>query len=134
MSEAKLKDIIFRDIDLKFTKHPITNQLVTLKNDAAVIRSMKNLILTRRYEYFYRPEIHSNVLDSLFELGSHEFAVEDIRRSVRDVITKFEQRVELIDVIARDNLDSNGYDITVIFRSINTKEPTSFTLFLERLR
>lgn len=127
------RDIVFKDIDLNFTAHPITKDLPKLNNAAAVLRAIKNLVLTRRYEYFYRPDIHSRVSDSLFEPYT-PFLLDDLHRSIKDVITAFEPRVELIDVSVAEDLDNNGYSVSILLRVLNSKEPIETTFFLQKLR
>lgn len=133
MTQSKPRDVLFQDIDLKFTKHPITDNLVTLRNDAAILRSIKNLVLSQKYEYFYNPKKHSRVTSSLFEPYT-PFLLEDLERSVRDVINNFEPRVELIDLAVNEDLDNNGYNISLFLRSLNSKEPIEQVIFLKKLR
>ncbi len=133
-SQAKIREIVFQDIDMKLTAHPVTKKINILSNDAAVIRSVKNLVLTQQYEVGYRPEQYSGVYASLFEPQS-PFTIQDIKKSISDVINTYEPRVQLLEVIILpDDLDNNAYNARIIFRIINNKEPTTVDIFLERIR
>ena len=61
------KNVVFKDFDISFTKHPVTRKLNILKNDLAVARSIKSLVLTNKLERPYQPSIGSNVKARLFE-------------------------------------------------------------------
>ena len=64
----------FKDISLSFQKNPITNDIITLKNQTAISRSIRNLIFTQLGERFFRPRLGSRINGSLFELLDYGYA------------------------------------------------------------
>ena len=88
---VKSKGVVFADLDLKFTKNPITNRLTVLKDEEAVKRSIRNLILTNRYERPYKPLIGGNITDLLFE-NFDSITSQDIKRNIIEVIENYEPR------------------------------------------
>ena len=55
----------FKDISLSFKKHPVTNDIISLTNENAIKRSVRNLVETINEERFFNPLIGSNVKNSL---------------------------------------------------------------------
>ena len=58
----------FKDINLSFKRHPVTNDVVTIRDEDAIKRSVKNIIFTIVGEKPYSPDFGSKINDSLFEL------------------------------------------------------------------
>jgi phage baseplate assembly protein W len=123
----------FKDLDLKFTKHPIKKDVNTHINEYAIINSIKNLILTNHYERPFQPEIGSNVRRLLFENVDSIIAAR-IEREISEVIGNFEPRAQVSKVVAVPSPDDNTYKITLEFYIINNPNPITINFFLERIR
>jgi phage baseplate assembly protein W len=123
----------FKDLDLKFTKHPIKKDVNTHINEYAIINSIKNLILTNHYERPFQPEIGSNVRRLLFENVDSIIAAR-IEREISEVIGNFEPRAQVSKVVAVSSPDDNTYKITLEFYIINNPNPITINFFLERIR
>jgi uncharacterized protein len=121
------------DLDLDFRAHPVTKDIVIKTDVEAVKRSVRNLILTNRYERPFQPDIDGGVTRHLFELSTPH-TKHDIETAVRIAISNFEPRAAVIDVVVGGDLDRNGFDVTITFRVVNTPDPVTIELFLERLR
>jgi len=121
------------DLDLDFRAHPVTKDVVIKTDVEAVKRSVRNLILTNRYERPFQPEIDGGVTRHLFELATPH-TKHDIESAIRTAISNFEPRAAVIDVVVGGDLDRNGFDVTITFRVVNTPDPVTIELFLERLR
>ena len=121
------------DLDLDFTAHPVTKDIVLKKDVEAVKRSVRNLVLTNPHERPFHPEIGSGITGILFELVSPTTAVV-LQSEIRQVITNFEPRVRLIDISVLGDIDKNGYYVTIKFQVINVPNAVTIELFLERLR
>ena len=121
------------DLDLDFVAHPVTKDIVLKRDVEAVKRSVRNLVLTNPHERPFHPEIGSGITGILFELVSPTTAVV-LQSEIRQVITNFEPRVRLIDISVLGDIDKNGYYVTIKFQPINTPNPVTIELFLERLR
>ena len=121
------------DLDLDFNAHPVTKDVVTKTDVEAVKRSVRNLILTNRYERPFQPEIDGGVTRHLFQLSTPSTKL-DIKTAIQVAIANFEPRVQLIDVFVGGDLDRNGFNVTIEFRVVNVPNPVTIELFLERLR
>ena len=121
------------DLDLDFNAHPVTKDVVIKTDVEAVKRSIRNLILTNRYERPFQPEIDGGVTRHLFQLSTPSTKY-DIETAIKIAILNFEPRAEIISIIVAGDLDRNGFDVTINFRVINVPEPVTIELFLERLR
>ena len=125
---------IYKDINLNFSRHPVTGDIATLSDVDAVKRSVRNLVQTNFYERHFHPEIGSDIRKSLFEPISPVVA-QMIARRVEDLIINFEPRVELSSVVCLGDIDSNEYNIQIEFYLLNAMtDVQSVNLILERLR
>jgi len=118
---------------LNFTKNPATKDVARLTDVEAVKRSVRNLILTNRFERPFHPEIGSSIRDLLFELITPLNAVL-LQDRVEEVIENFEPRANVQQVIVQDEIDQNRYRVTISFYVNNMPEPVTITEFLQRLR
>ena len=121
------------DLDLDFTKHPVTKEIVRKTNVEAVKRSVRNLIRTNRYEKHFHPEVDGGVTRHLFGLSTAH-TKHDINLAVRNCLKNFEPRVEVDEVRVSGDLDRNGFNVSIFFTVINSPEPVEVELFLERIR
>lgn len=131
--KKQANEVTFRDIDINLTQHPVTKQIVTLRDDKAISRSIKNLILTNNYERLFQPEINSHVTGSLFE-QMEEISEHVLRERIIDVINNFEERAHLIEVYVVSRPEYNGFAVSIVYRPVNQKLPVTLDFFLERVR
>ena len=124
---------VYSDLNLNFTKNPSTKDVARLTDVEAVKRSVRNLILTNRFERPFHPEIGSSIRDLLFETITPLNAIL-LQDRVEEVIDNFEPRANINQVIVQDEIDRNRYKVTVSFYVVNTPEPVTITEFLQRLR
>lgn len=123
----------YKDLDLDMNVHPNTKDLVYLKDEMAVKRSVKNIILTNYYERFFNDVFGSAVKTSLFENISPMTMI-TIQTSIESALYLFEPRVDVLAVDVNPNIDQNGYDVTITFRIRNEVKPLVVDLFLEKVR
>jgi phage baseplate assembly protein W len=121
------------DLDLDFTAHPVTKDIVLKKDVEAVKRSIRNLLLTNRYDRPFQPDIDGGVTRHLFELATPH-TIHNIETAIIDCISNYEPRAEVLGVIVDGDLDNNGFNVSLTFRVINIPNPVTVELFLERLR
>jgi|TARA_B110000483_G_C18148333_1_gene524397 phage baseplate assembly protein W len=125
---------IYKDINLNFSRHPVTGDIGMLSDAQAVKNSVRNLVNTNFYEKHFRPEIGSNIRSILFEPVS-PLVADVLKRHVKDVIENFEPRAELIDIKSIAKPDRNEYQVTIEFFVVNSSTGVeSVTLMLEQLR
>lgn len=123
----------YSDLDLTFTRHPIKNDLVISVDDQAVIRSLRNLILTNHYERPFHPEIGSGVRQMLFE-NITPMTASYLKKEIDNVIRNFEPRVSVKNIQVTVNPDYNAYNVSITFFINNRTEPTTVNYVLQRLR
>lgn len=123
----------FRDLDLNFTIHPVKKDINVLKNEYAIINSVKNLVLTNFYERPFQPEIGSNVRRLLFE-NIDAFLAAQIERAIEETIQNFEPRVRVSRITAFPRPDENRYSVELEFFVVNLTNPITINFFLERVR
>jgi phage baseplate assembly protein W len=124
---------VFSDLDFNFTSHPVTGDVARKYDETAIKAAVKNLLLTRNFERPFHSEIGSPLRQILFEPVT-PLTLVSMKRSIEDVITNFEPRVDLIDVQLFDNMDNNAVSITVLFKIKNTTSPIKLDLVLKRTR
>lgn len=125
---------IYKDLNLNFGRHPMTKEIQTLTDAAAVKRSVRNLVQMGEYEKPFHPEIASGVRDVLFE-NITPFSAQTLSRKIEDVITNFEPRALLTGVEVIPRFDNNQYEVIVEFYIQNAPaELIDLSFTLERLR
>jgi len=124
---------LYSDLDLDFTRNPVTSDIVKLQDVDAVKRSVKNLIQTNHYERPFHPEIGSDVRGLLFENMTPLTAL-NLERKVIEVLTNFEPRAKIVNVIAQPQEDANRYHIQISFYVVGISTPVVVETYLQRLR
>lgn len=124
---------VYSDLDLNFSKHPITKDVTVKINEYAVIAAVKNIILTNFGERRFTPDFGSNILAMLFEPLDDMTAL-NIKKEVMTSIKNYEPRVKLDYVNVVPNFSRDGFDVTVRFYLLNSIKPISTNIFLQRLR
>tara|TARA_B100002019_G_C21132372_1_gene528943 strand:- start:124 stop:564 length:441 start_codon:yes stop_codon:yes gene_type:complete len=125
---------IYKDLNLNFGRHPVTKQVQTLTDAAAVKRSVRNLVQIGEYEKPFHPEIASGVRDMLFE-NMTPFTAQTLSTKIKEVIENHEPRALLANINVIPNFDNNQYEVTVEFYIQNAPaELVDLSFTLERLR
>lgn len=124
---------IYSDIDFTFTKKPVTADVALSYDDQAVIRSIRNLLLTNHFERPFNPDLGSNLNALLFELVSPLTAA-SLEREINTMIDNYEPRARVNEVIVTPLPDNNAYNVYLSFYIENATLPTTVTLLLERNR
>lgn len=102
----------FKDLSMSFQVNPINYDLIALKNENAIARSIRNLVLTYPGEKFFNENLGSKVSRSLFE-NIDEVSASVIKDEIESTINNYEPRVDLIDVIVDPDYDNNNFNVTV---------------------
>ena len=125
---------IYKDLNLNFGIHPVTKQINTLTDAAAVKRSVRNLVQYGFYEKPFHPEIGSGVRDLLFE-NMTPFVANNLSKQIEEIITNYEPRALLAGVEVIPRFDNNQYEVIVEFYIQNAPaELVDLSFSLERLR
>jgi len=123
----------YRDLDLDFTRHPVTNDVVKIEDVNAVKRSVRNLVNTQFYERPFHPELGCGVRDLLFENFTPMTGI-FIRRKIEEVLVNYEPRANISSIAVNEDADRNGISIEVNFYVLNLPNPVSVTTTLKRIR
>ena len=123
----------FSDLDLNFTKHPVTKDVVRKFDDDAIKASVKNLILTQNFERPFHSDIGSQIRGLLFEPATPMLNIL-LKRVITDTITNYEPRVSLNEVGITFSPDGHEIYVRIYFTIINTTRPLTVDLILTRTR
>ena len=132
-NNSKRSTRIYKDLDLDFGRNTVTNDVNKLTDVEAVKRSVRNLINTNHFERPFHPEIGGNVRALLFENMTPLTAL-NLQRKIEEVLSNFEPRAKITQIIADPDIDRNGYRLEIRFYVIGIQNPITVETFLERLR
>ena len=130
---SQKESVRFSDIDLNFDLNPITKDINTLKNEEAVKRSVRNIVLTNFGEKKFQPFFGGDVISQLFE-NITPFTAFEMEKAITRTILNNEPRVEALEVKAITNNDTNSVNVTVRFTLKNSQQPVILSFTLERIR
>ena len=132
-NNSKRATRIYKDLDLDFGRNIVTNDVNKLTDVEAVKRSVRNLINTNHFERPFHPEIGGNVRALLFENMTPLTAL-NLQRKIEEVLSNFEPRAKITQILADPDIDRNGYRLEIKFYVIGIQNPITVETFLERLR
>ena len=124
----------FKDISMSLEVNPINADIIGVKNDTAIARSIRNLVLTTPGERFFNPDLGSSVNEVLFDVLD-DISGSAIRDEIEQTIIRFEPRVKLTDVMVRPNYEMNEFDVTIAYDIIGIDAlPQQLTFALQPTR
>ena len=124
----------FKDLNITFKKHPVTDDVVVSRDASAIKQAIVNLLLTNKGERLMNPNYGSDIRRYLFEPLDYGTA-NQIKGNIRDTIERFEPRISVIRLKASPNYDDNGFDITMTYSIRGTDDsPVTVDFFLSRTR
>ena len=112
----------FKDISMTFQVNPLNSDLIGLKNENAIARSVRNIVFTLPGEKFFDEDFGSRISASLFE-NIDEISAAEIVDEIRQSIVNYEPRVDLLDVKAFPNFDNNQFDVLIVYEIIGADVP-----------
>ena len=119
----------FKDISLSFTKHPVTNDVIVLKNEDAIKKSVINLCRTRLNERFFNELLGTSIEDSLFETNLDDIS-SFLEREITVLLKNYEPRITLRHVIIDSLVDSYELQIRIEYEITGLPFPTQNIEFL----
>ena len=113
----------FKDINLSFKRHPVTHDVLTVSNEDAIKRSVKNIIFTILGEKPFEPNFGSVINQSLFDLNTNlsEIRVSD---EIKQSLLNYEPRIDNIVTTTTIYPDSNELNCTVQYDIVGIPAPT----------
>ena len=112
----------FKDISMSFETNPLNDDLIALKNSRAIARSIRNIVFTQPGEKFFNPDFGSRITESLFE-NMDEVSALAIRDEIENSITRFEPRVNVIEVKVIPNFEANEMNATIVYEIVGIDVP-----------
>ena len=114
----------FKDISMSFKFNPLSGDLIGLKNENAIARAVRNIVLTTPGEKFFDPDFGSSVSEILFE-NVDEITAISIEDEIKSSLRNYEPRVELIILTVNPNFDENQFDVLISYRIVGIDIPPS---------
>ena len=114
----------FKDISMSFKFNPLSGDLIGLKNENAIARSVRNIVLTSPGEKIHDPEFGSNISALLFE-NVDEVSAIGIRDEIENSLKNYEPRIELEEVIVDPNYDNNQFDCIITYKIVGIDVPAT---------
>ena len=124
----------FKDISMSFEINPINNDIIGIKNETAIARSIRNLVLTTPGEKFFNPNLGTDIRSSLFDFCDFGTA-SVIQRQIITTIENFEPRIDNLDIEVIPRPDDNEFEVNIFFDIIGQQFPRqAFQFILEATR
>ena len=112
----------FKDISMTFQSNPLTKDLIILKNENAIARSIKNIVFTIPGEKPFQPNFGSRITGSLFE-NIDDITALEIESELKESIQRYEPRVNLTKLKATPDIEGNGFDVVINYDIIGADVP-----------
>jgi phage baseplate assembly protein W len=124
----------FKDLSVTFKKHPVTDDFVVVKDKAAIIQSIRNLLLTQRGERPFQPDLGSDIYRILFEPLDYASGAL-IKEAIFRTLNVYEPRIRVDTVLVSPDNDNNGYNVEISFTIVGRDDqPLNVDFFLESTR
>lgn len=124
----------FKDISLSLQVNPLNYDLIDIKNETAIARSIRNLVFTAPGERFFNQNLGSKTSKSLFE-NIDDVSASILQDEIRNTIENYEPRVDLISVDINPNYDEYEFNVTVRYYIIGIDAlPQQLTFALQSTR
>lgn len=124
---------VYSDFSINMLQNPLSGDLGLVVNENAVRSSLKNLILTNRYERLLDPYIGTNLQALLFETPDSG-VTKLIQEYIKQTIANYEPRVNLIDVICTPYPQQNGYQVVIKYSVAQFPAQQTLSIPLTRVR
>ena len=112
----------FKDLSASFQTNPLSNDLIALKNESAIARSVRNLVLTIQGERPFQPTLGTGVNNLLFD-NMDKLTASSIRSELRTTIENYEPRVEINEIIVEPDFEGNAFHVTLQYFIIGMDVP-----------
>jgi hypothetical protein len=107
----------FKDLSMTFQVNPINYDLIALKNESAIARSLRNLVLTLPGERFFNDELGTNVSQAVFD-NLDDLTASMVKSQIKNVIQYYEPRVRLIEVLVTPDYDNAVFNVTINYQIV----------------
>jgi len=119
----------FKDVSMTFQKHPLTNDILALKNESAIARSVRNIVFTTPGEKIFNQDFGSSISKALFE-NINDISANIIKGEITSSLTNYEPRIKLKKVQVDPNFDQNEFNVTIFYEIIGADVPAQELQFV----
>ena len=112
----------FKDLSMTFKRNPLNRDLIVLKNENAIARSIRNIIFTLPGEKFFNENYGSRVSKLLFE-NLDSITASEIEDEIRQSIVNYEPRVSIVQLSVTPNYDEGEFDTVIVYEIIGVDAP-----------
>jgi phage baseplate assembly protein W len=112
----------YKDLSMSFKSNPLNDDLIGLKDQSAIARSIRNIVYTLPGEKFFDSDFGSEVSATLFENLDDVSAI-TIRDEIEYSINTYEPRVELLNIDSLPNYDNNEYNVVITYQIKGSDTP-----------
>ena len=114
---------------MTFQSNPLNDDLIAIKNENAIARSLRNIVFTRPGEKFFNESFGSRISESVFE-NIDSITATIITDEIRESITNYEPRVKLDSVNTFPDYQNNSFDVTIKYNVVGSEIPTQELQFV----
>ena len=100
----------------------MNNDLIGLRNENAISRSVRNLVQTIQGERPFQPVLGSNVQNLLFD-NMDKLTASAIKQEIINTIENYEPRVEMGEITVDPNYDNNEFHISIQYYIVGIDVP-----------
>ena len=119
----------FKDVSMTFKRNPLTNDIISIKNETAIARSLRNIVYTIPGEIPFNPQFGTNISRTLFD-NMDKISASLLESQIRDSITRFEPRVNLLNVEVQPLYDTNEFNVNIIYQIVGIDVPAQSLTFV----
>ena len=119
----------FKDISMTFQSNPLNDDLIAIKNENAIARSLRNIVFTLPGEKFFNESFGSRISRSLFD-NIDEITSAVIVDEIRDSLDRYEPRAKINDVKAFPDYENNSFDVIIIYDIVGSEVPSQELQFV----
>jgi len=112
----------FKDVSMTFQKHPLTSDILALKNESAIARSVRNIVFTVPGEKPFDEDFGSQISQALFE-NINDISANIIKGEIKSSLLRYEPRVNVREVKVEPNFDQNEFNVTIVYEIIGADVP-----------
>ena len=117
----------FSDLDLTFTAHPVTGDIVTKKDANAIRQSIKNILLTNHYERPFKPNFGADLRGMIFE-SNDPIIGQRIKERIVEEIKILEPRVGRANINVIQNDNTINVNVAYTISGSSSVQEVEFTL------
>ena len=112
----------FRDISLSFARNPVTNDILALRNEDAIKKSVINLVKTQVGERFFNSLLGTSTNSLLFELNTIEVS-SVLEGQIETVLENFEPRIRVRSITVSPIDDTNELNVVINYDIVGLPIP-----------